>query len=405
MASVSMNGKSCKCDMGKALYGVPAHNFRTKQNHSNKDINPELTQYNKHYGPQSVDEFREKLKSMIEACDSKHPPKRRKKDRKVMLELDIVSPREGMSPEDAERWSAATAAVIYEMFGDQVVGGSYHADEIHEYIDPNDKQRHLSREHTHWSIVPWTDQYGLNMDKFYKRDLPNKINAALDKKCVEMFGYPFRDGSQAKSRGNVEQMKLESTIAEREQVQGQVRYAKDELETVQLFTQEERVRLQEAQEEAKRLAEENGTLKEQNEALQGQNKVLEDKRNEAEHKANNLEQRADAAEQRLARAEGAFSRFMMSVSAWIKEHTGLQRKLRTDWNVSKPHKEKIEARTEETYKRGEKAILAASESLEDLLAAEQEVERGTRVFGALKQAMKEDLDPDELLTDDDFEMR
>lgn len=270
MASVSMNGKSCKCDIGKALYGIPAHNFRTKQNHSNKDIDPTRTHLNRHYGPQSVEEFREKLRTMIAECDNKHPPKRRKQDRKVMLELDIVSPREGMSPEDELRWSEATAEVIYKLFGDYVVGGTYHADEIHWYTPPGETEQHLSRGHTHWSILPWTDAKGLNMDAFYKRSLPNKINEALDKKCMEMFGFPFRDGSQKKSRGTVEQLKLKSTIAEREQVAEQVQYAKDEMETVQLFTKEEHERLQEAQEEKKRLQAENKHPTRENRGSTGQ---------------------------------------------------------------------------------------------------------------------------------------
>ena len=209
-------------------------------------------------------------------------------------------------------------------------------------------------------------------------------------------------------------------------LQEAVQYAKDTLETVQMATEQERETLQEAQEEAKQLRTENNALKEQNEALRGQNEVLEGKAkaaaeraataeqraNDAEKKSNTLEQkaekmeqRADAAEQRLTKAETAFSRFMEKVSAWIQEHTGLQRKLRTAWAVSEPHRDKIETRMEETYKRGSKAILGASNDLESLLAAELEVEQGTRVFGALKKAVKEDQDPDELLTDDDFEMR
>lgn len=117
----------------------------------------------------------------------------------------------------------------------------------------------------------------------------------------------------------------------------------------------------------------------------------------AEKKAEAMERKADAAEERLAKAESAFSRFMTAVSAWIQEHTGLQRKLRTTWNVSETHRDKIEARTEETYKKGSKAILGASESIEDLLKAEDEVDRGTRIFQELKRAVKEDKDPDEML--------
>lgn len=217
------------------------------------------------------------------------------------------------------------------------------------------------------------------------------FNGLLDEICLE-------HGIELDHYQRGQKVSHQDTLDYQEgKIQAAVQYAKDTLETVQLATQEERGRLQEAQEEVKRLAMENSTLGSQNESLRTNNRTLE-------QKAEAMEQRAAAAEDRLAKAETAFSRFMEKVAAWIKEHTGLQRKLRTDWNVSKPHKDKIEAGTEETYKRGEKAILGASESIEDLLKAEDEVEQGTRIFQALKRAVKEDQDPDELLADDDFEM-
>lgn len=140
------------------------------------------------------------------------------------------------------------------------------------------------------------------------------------------------------------------------------------------------------------------------ENAQGKAKAAEERATISEKKAETMEQRAGAAEQRLAKAETAFARCMRKVSAWVNEHTGLQRILRAAWRLSEPHRDKIESRMEQTINRGEKAILAASESLESLLAAEQEVEQGTRVFGALKRAAKEDLDPDKLLEDGGLEL-
>lgn len=211
MASVNL--KKGKCDKGKALYGIPKHNYRDSKNHSNKDIDPSRSHLNKHYGPQSSAEFRERLRSMIKAADEKKPPKRQKQDRKVMLAAVIPSPREGMSPEDEARWSAKTWEIMNELFPGQIVGATYHADEIHWYTPPGEKEQHLSRGHTHYSLLPWTDDKGLNMDAFYKRDLPNKINEALDKACMEMFGFPFRNGTGKKGQKTVEQLKKESEIA------------------------------------------------------------------------------------------------------------------------------------------------------------------------------------------------
>lgn len=180
-----------------------------------------------------------------------------------------------------------------------------------------------------------------------------------------------------------------------------------------------------AKEEAARLKEENSTLKERNGALRGQNEILEERTTQAEHraekaekkaeameqkaadaerkadatekKAEAMEQRADAAETRLAKAQGAFGRLKDAVAAWVDAHQGLQRVLRAAFRLSDVNRDKIETKAEDTVKRGNKALSEASESVEDLLAAADEMDRGKRVFGRLKQAAKKDLDPDELM--------
>lgn len=207
MASANLKkyGKNHVC------YGLAKHNFRDGKNHSNPDIDPTRTHLNRHYGPQSSDDFRERFLNMIKECDEKHPPKRQKKDRKTYLGINIPSPREGMTPEQEAAWSAKTWDVMNELFDGQVVGATYHADEIHKYL-ANDEE-HKSRGHTHFGLIPWTESHGLNMDKFYRRDLPNRINEALDKACMEMFGFPYRDGTQTKSKKSMEELKHESKIA------------------------------------------------------------------------------------------------------------------------------------------------------------------------------------------------
>lgn len=89
---------------------------------------------------------------------------------------------------------------LRDMFGDNLIDGAYHADEVHDYTDL-DGELHTSRGHLHADVIPWTEEYGVNMKHFYTRDLPNRINAALDAKCQEMFGFPYRDGTRKKSRG------------------------------------------------------------------------------------------------------------------------------------------------------------------------------------------------------------
>lgn len=161
---------------------------------------------------------------------------------------------------------------------------------------------------------------------------------------------------------------------------------------------------QEAQEEVERLQADKSNLTSQNDALRDNLAALEGKAKaavaalaSAEKKAEALEQRADVAETRLAKAQGAFGRLKDAVAAWVDAHQGLQRVLRAAFRLSDVNRDKIETKAEDTVKRGNKALSEASESVEDLLAAADEMDRGKRVFGRLKQAAKEDLDPDELM--------
>lgn len=243
MASVNLQKHMTKT----ACCGIARHNYRDGRNHSNPDIDPTRTHLNKHYGPQTSAEFRAKYHEMVKEFDRRIPPKRKKQDRKTSLGLNIPSPREGMTPEQEAAWSKAAYKKIEELFPGQVVGGTYHADEVHKYIV--DKQEHTSRGHTHVEVIPWTDQYGLNMDKFYKRDLPNRINAALDELCQEMYGHPYRDGTQAKSKGRVEKLKAESAAEERKQEEAH-------LEQVQMQVLDMQDVINSKREEAEKVAEE-----------------------------------------------------------------------------------------------------------------------------------------------------
>ena len=381
----SINLQQGKCDMRKALYGIPKHNYRTGKNHSNKDIDPTRSHLNKHYGPQTAQEFRERFREMVSAMDEKHPPKRLKKDRKVLLMMDTPSPREGMSMEDEARWGEKVAEIMEELFPGQVVGSTYHADEVHKYKLKKGGEEHISRGHTHTSVIPWTDEKGLNMDAFYdykSKALPNRINEALDKACQEMFGFPYRDGTYQKSKGTVEKLKLESEIAEKE----------EKLEQVEADLSNKLYATQEAQEALQDVENKKMDAESDLEALRGKYEALEGKYKD-------LETQTATAKEELAKAQSAFSRFMEKVSAWVESHHGLERILRGAIRLSDNNREKIERKKEETVERGGKAILEATESVESLLAAEDILERGKRTFDSLRTAVKEDFDIDDLEED------
>lgn len=84
-----------------------------------------------------------------------------------------------------------------------------HGDEVHDYIDPDDKQLHRSRLHMHVLLVPETER-GLNMKSWLTRDRFRELNALCDRICMRELGHRYQDGSKAKSRGKVEALKERS---------------------------------------------------------------------------------------------------------------------------------------------------------------------------------------------------
>lgn len=356
----------------QGLYKVASHNYRTKANHSNKDIDPTRTHLNRHYGPQTVQEFRERFKSMIKDADEKRPPKRVKKDRQTMLEVIIWSPREGMSPEDEAAWSKAAYEVVYGMYGEQIVGATYHADEVHDYTAP-DNTEHVSRGHTHLCMIPWDAEKGLNMDAFYKRSLPNKINAALDEKCKEMFGYPYRDGSQAKSRQTVEELKLASTIARREKEENKLDQIALQHDYVQEQLQEASESLQQAQEALQSVQGDYSNLKADCEVLEGKYDALEGAIGEAtlERDQVRAEVRTLEASKSSIKAElmELANKLQQGVIDIFKSLNKTRKKLSYSPRLSDGDRERISHKADNIAMRTEQAIEKPLASVEDYLSA------------------------------------
>lgn len=375
MASVNLQ----KHGTQEACSGIIRHNYRESSGHSNKDIQPELSYLNKTYGCSTGNEAREKLKRRIRELDEEHPPQRIRADRKTCLSIVIPSPREGMDPADEAAWADAAWDVLKDMFGDDLIDGVYHADEVHTYLDGGEV--HKSRGHLHADVIPHTDGYGVNMKHFFTRDLPIRINEALDAKCQEMFGYKFQDGSKKKSRGSVEALKAEEVVKKREAVQ----QAEADLTNALYMTEE-------AQEALKRTEANKAAIEDDLETLQG-------KYNSLLGEVEATEARAQAAEARLEKAESGFSRLMSKVAEWVNSLHGLTNVLRVAVRLSDKNEAKIKRRMEQEKERGGEAITRAIDALDDvraIMAAEDDLERSKGVLGKLKTAVKQNLNPDEL---------
>lgn len=224
MASASFEGG--KHDVKKMSTGIIPHDFRENKNYSNEDVDLSRSHLNQIFGVKDGDEARLKLKKRIAECDAIHPPQRIKQDRKTSLGISIPAPREDLPDDKLREFFEKSYHELENLFGaENVIFGVTHFDEQHLYIDPEDGQEHMSRPGMHVEIVPWCDSQsfvpekyksGLNMNNFYRRNLPNIVNGHLDTVCQQVFGFDYQDGRKKGSRGTVEKLKADSKRIEQQ---------------------------------------------------------------------------------------------------------------------------------------------------------------------------------------------
>lgn len=203
MASVTIKKYTMQATVTRQI----GHAYREHQNYSNHDIDTASSGENIVYG--TADGCRQKLRDTLAEVDARKPPKRKKADRKTVIELGVPAPRENM---DATAEIAFFDALLQELKAKgemHVCGAVIHADEKHFY--PDKGAVHESRTHMHIFAIPENDR-GCNMKSWLTPDRYNKVNALADKACREVLGYDFRDGSKQKSRGTVEELKTKAAV-------------------------------------------------------------------------------------------------------------------------------------------------------------------------------------------------
>ena len=218
MASATFEGG--KHTTKQACSGNIKHDYRERENYDNKDIDGSLTYLNQHFGCETGDEARKKLRQRIADCDSEHPPKRIRADRKTSLEICIPAPREGLDFDKTREFFSEAYKSLEVLFGkENVIYGVSHFDEVHEYIDARDNKTHTSRAGLHVVVIPWTDdapfvddkhKTGLNMNNFYKKNLPNIVNGRLDEVCQRIFDFDYQDGTKSTRKETVDVLKIGS---------------------------------------------------------------------------------------------------------------------------------------------------------------------------------------------------
>ena len=287
MASVTIQ----KWTTAGACGGQINHIYRTREHYGNKDIDMTLANCNEMAG--TAEDARTRIRETIARVDAATPPKRIRADRKTVAELCIPAPRVGMSDQDARRFLTAACMELVRTPGMHVVGIGLHGDEVHEYVDPDSKNRVQSRLHVHVLVVPDVPGHGCNMKSWLTKARYKELNQLLDQVCERELGYTYQNGSGQQSRGDVERMKQRSLQAEAAELTAKIDTMRQEaaqLDKIRQETRQDAARATEAAKRAMERAEAAEMAQKRSEAAQ---KVSEDKLAEAERRADKLRKEID----------------------------------------------------------------------------------------------------------------
>lgn len=287
MASVTIQ----KWTTAGACGGQINHIYRTREHYGNKDIDMTLANCNEMAG--TAEDARTRIRETIARVDAATPPKRIRADRKTVAELCIPAPRVGMSDQDARRFLTAACMELVRTPGMHVVGIGLHGDEVHEYVDPDSKNRVQSRLHVHVLVVPDVPGRGCNMKSWLTKARYKELNQLLDRVCERELGYTYQNGSGQQSRGDVERMKQRSLQAEAAELTAKIDTIRQEaaqLDKIRQETRQDAARATEAAKRAMERAEAAEMAQKRSEAAQ---KVSEDRLAEAERRADELRKEID----------------------------------------------------------------------------------------------------------------
>lgn len=287
MASVTIQ----KWSTAAACGGQVNHIYRTREHYGNQDIDKTLADRNEMAG--TAEEARARIRETIAWVDSVTPPKRVRADRKTVAELCIPAPRAGMSDQDARQFLTAACEALVGAPSMHVVGVALHADEAHEYVDPDSKTRVQSRLHLHVLVVPDIPGKGCNMKSWLTKSRYGEINRLMNKVCERELGYSYQDGTKSQSRGDVERVKAESLRAEAAELTAKIdtlRHEVAELDKTRQKTRQDAARATQEADKAVARARAAEQAQRQSEAVQRQSEARTEA---AERRADELREEID----------------------------------------------------------------------------------------------------------------
>ena len=210
--------------------------LRETKDHSNRNINKELTKNNVTFGVKDFYEACDKMDARIKEVDEKYPPKRRvdPKERVVGCSLNVVCPPEiaALGTDKVVEYFKTTYEKMEDYFGkDNLCGGFVHLDETHTYKDAETKEDRESLFHMNVFVVSFVDEevttkptkknpsgkshvVGINGKHFQSRKHMNEVNQKMEDICKE-YGVKWQNG-KGKNHETIESMKAKSAQIKRE---------------------------------------------------------------------------------------------------------------------------------------------------------------------------------------------
>ena len=202
----------------KALLRHCDKNERLKAEHSNEDINKEMTCKNAQFCG-SYEEVCNYFDDILRELDSK-PKANTRYDRVVAYAIEGTLPEpdeEKDTQKQRDAWIAGIEKVIKREYPEMVVLAKYiHYDEVHEYINPENGERVFSRPHVHMYVMPVIEGR-LNGKKFFQHKTSLiQLHRQIDDLTRSIYGFSYGNGTKKKSFDSVEHLKYESKKAELE---------------------------------------------------------------------------------------------------------------------------------------------------------------------------------------------
>ena len=203
----------------KALLRHCDKNERLKAEHSNEDINKEMTWKNAQFCG-SYEEVCNYFDDILRELDSK-PKANTRYDRVVAYAIEGTLPEpdeEKDTQKQRDAWIAGIEKVIKREYPEMVVLAKYiHYDEVHEYINPENGERVFSRPHVHMYVMPVIEGR-LNGKKFFQHKTSLiQLHRQIDDLTRSIYGFSYGNGTKKKSFDSVEHLKYESKMAELEE--------------------------------------------------------------------------------------------------------------------------------------------------------------------------------------------